>query len=167
SGTTKSCGCWRKEQGKKNRTHGGSKTVEYRIWFALKRRCLNARDPAYAYYGGRGITVCEAWINSFAQFLADMGPRPSAKHSIDREDNNGPYSPANCRWATPAEQSRNRRTTRLISFRGETRCVSEWSHALGMKRITLQARIGNPKWTLEEALTVPVAYRCPRERKSK
>lgn len=91
---------------------------EYGIWIDIRRRCLNPERPNYKDYGGRGITVCDRWAESFEAFYADMGPRPSPKHSIDRIDVNGPYEPGNCRWATMRQQSNNKRVNRMVHYRG-------------------------------------------------
>jgi hypothetical protein len=113
NGCSRSCGCLARELAETRSTkHGGYGTLEFTTWQQMKTRCLNPRHHAYADYGGRGITVCERWRVSFADFLADMGPRPSALHSIDRINNDGNYEPGNCRWATRSEQRRNQRPRR-------------------------------------------------------
>lgn len=113
-GHKKSCGCLANElAGQRARKHGGRQTVEYVAWQAMIRRCESAYHPAYKNYGGRGITVCTEWRSDFTAFLACVGPRPSASHSIDRIDNDRGYEPGNVRWVLPAEQARNKRTTKL------------------------------------------------------
>jgi hypothetical protein len=104
---TRSCGCLNLDRLHARRTHGSP--PEHRCWDAMIRRCYSAKNPNYRYYGGRGITVCKRWRTSFEAFLTDMGPRPSAQHSIERIDNDRGYEPSNCRWGTKLEQMRNRR----------------------------------------------------------
>jgi hypothetical protein len=113
NGKTKSCGCFRRETSAANNhqtTHGESyRTPEYVVWTSMKQRCLDQNHKSYEYYGGRGIKVCAEWQASFSDFLADMGRRPSPTHSIDRINNDGNYTPSNCRWATPHQQNNNRK----------------------------------------------------------
>lgn len=143
SGHVQSCGCTTR-----SRTHGMFGTPEYAAWAGIKGRCLNQNDPAYKNYGGRGIAMCERWADSFENFYADMGPRPSNKHSIDRINNDGNYEPSNCRWATKKEQSRNTRKNHLIAFNGEVLCVAEWADKLGIHPHVLWRRLA--KFSIEE-----------------
>jgi hypothetical protein len=146
-----SCGCLFVEA---ITTHGGSNSPEYRSWVHMIARCHNANNDAYATYGGRGITVCDRWRESFADFLSDMGPRPSIKYSLDRfPDQNGDYESGNVRWATALEQGRNRTNNRLLTLQGETHTLSEWSETTGIPESTLTGRLDRG-WTLERALQV-------------
>ncbi|MEA3224481.1 MAG: hypothetical protein U9Q07_00915 [Planctomycetota bacterium] len=154
-GTTTSCGCWLRERAT---THGaasrGKKTPEYRVWRSLINRCTNPNVSNYHHYGGRGINVCPAW-RDFAVFLADMGPKPSPKHSIDRIDNEGDYEPGNTRWATRKQQNRNTRANHLLTFYGQTQCVTDWAGELKIHPSTLYARLRRG-WPVERALTTPI-----------
>lgn len=191
-----SCGCWGDFMIRAGliRRHGGSakpkqdhRATGYYTWSGMKRRCFRVRDAAYPDYGGRGITMCARWRESFEAFREDMGPRPSAEHSIDRIDNDGSYTcgrhdlcddcrtkkaPANCRWTTQAVQNRNTRSNRIIEFRGERRCINEWAEITGIGESTIRFRL-RKGWSPAQALTVPVltasprGIRKPRPRRSK
>jgi hypothetical protein len=151
SGATRSCGCLHRRT---LTTHGYSYKAEYRSWQQLLNRCLNARNKGYPRYGGRGITVCERWQHSFENFIADMGPKPSPAHSIDRIDVDGNYEPENCRWATMQQQSENRRNSRFLTVNGETRCVAVWARRLGISPQSLYSRIDRG-WSPEDAVSLP------------
>ncbi len=149
---TRSCGCIRAEQiGRLRRTHGQSETVEYKTWRQMRGRCNNPRSKDYSFYGGRGISVCSEWSDSFKAFYRDMGPRPSAQHTIDRIDNDGNYEPGNCRWATRKQQSRNTRYNRRITFRGITLCTAEWAEKTGITPGMLRDRLDRG-WAVERVL---------------
>lgn len=140
-------------------TAGGKTTPEYGTWTSMRSRVLNPRHPQYADYGGRGITICPEW-DSFVQFLADMGPKPSPEHSLDRIDVNGNYEPGNCRWATHAEQGRNKRSNKLSeAAAAEIRASRETSKELA-SRYGVDIRTINlvrKGWTWANADT-PVIY---------
>lgn len=142
SGETVSCGCMKVAiQRSKVTTHGMKHTKTYTSWRSMKDRCLNPKNEYFKDYGGRGIRVCERWMASFENFLADMGAAPPGK-SLDRHpDMNGNYEPGNCRWATPKEQNRNRRSNVMITYNGKTQCISAWAEELGINRGTLQSRL--------------------------
>jgi len=128
----------------------GITTPTYQSWSGIIARCFNHKNNRYHLYGGRGITVCERWLK-FDGFLSDMGERPPGK-TIDRIDNNGPYSPNNCRWATAQEQGRNRRNNRVITAFGETLTIGEWALRYGIGRQMIAWRL-DAGWLPEIALT--------------
>jgi hypothetical protein len=156
SGHTRSCGCLRAEvTSRRVRVHGKSQTAEHRVWRHMLGRCENPTDDAYARYGGRGITVCEQW-HDFSTFYADVGPRPSSTHTLDRyPNNNGNYEPGNVRWATRLEQGQNKRNNRFLTLGDSTQCVAEWARITGLDRDIIVARINNG-WSDEKALTTPL-----------
>ncbi len=113
NGSSTSCGCVRLALLRRRwLRHGKTQTPEFYVWRSMKQRCTNPKHRAFKNYGGRGIKVCDRWLNSFEAFLNDMGARPSPELQLDRVNNDGDYTPENCRWATASEQSRNRRTRR-------------------------------------------------------
>lgn len=132
-----------------NEKHGMSNTPEYYAWAGAKGRCRNENDPAFPNYGGRNIAFDSRW-DEFEAFFADMGPRPTPDHSLDRIDVDGPYSPENCRWATWTEQQRNRRSNRMVQAHGKTQCLQAWAEELGIHKATLKARLN--RLPVDEAL---------------
>jgi len=155
SGQVQSCGCLQRESRKLvNTKHGqnpkGGPTPEYRCWQNMMTRCRNQNYEKRHSYGGRGISVCERWEN-FEAFFADMGQRPSPAHSIDRVDNDGNYEPGNCRWATLAEQTRNRRSNHIITFQGQQMCLKDACALAGQPYKTVWTRVKRG-YSVEEAL---------------
>lgn len=163
NGHTQSCGCLQREKahsanikhGQSSYPNGGRCTKEYNTWFLMLRRCNKVGSRLYEDYGGRGIRVCERW-HTFAFFYADMGRAPSPSHSLDRIDNDGHYSPENCKWATAKEQRRNQRRIVLIEHAGRKLTPMEWSEITGISNKRIHARIKILGWTVEKALTTPV-----------
>ncbi len=154
SGRSKSCGCLSREAvSARQSTHRLSKSREYKIWGGMVQRCTNPKVPHFERHGGRGIRVCDRW-REFENFLADMGTRPSPRHSIERTNNDGNYEPGNCVWATAAQQAMNKTTTRLVTINGETNPLSEWRTRIGLSSSAFHSRI-KLGWTVERALTVP------------
>lgn len=157
NGGVKSCGCIR---GEKRKTHGLSKDPLYGEWVAMVRRCHNPSSYNYGRYGGRGIVVCDEWRSSPAAFfdwVKQTGGRPEGM-TLDRIDNNGPYAPWNCRWATSETQQCNRRANITLTYKGETKCLSEWAKEIGVCHETLRGRY-KAGWTPEEIIETPIGAR--------
>ena len=161
-GKSKSCGCLRVK-------HGGEKTRLYKIWHNMKTRCFNPNSHAFQDYGGRGITVCEEWRDNFASFrdwAFENGYDENAERglfTLDRIDNNGPYSPENCRWESSKAQANNRRSNHLITCRGETHTLSEWSDITGIPYPVLRNRLNALEWPIEKAIDTPAKKYNPRK----
>ena len=163
-GLTKSCGCYHsdavKESAQKvglaNRKHGMSQDRIHNIWSGMKQRCQDERSTDFNRYGGRGITVCPEWRESFEAFHDwSMANGYQDNLSLDRKDNDGPYSPENCRWATAKEQGNNKGNNRILEFNGESKSMQQWANETGISRGTIDARIRSG-WSVERALTEPV-----------
>jgi hypothetical protein len=157
-GITRSCGCLRNEAtGNRRRIHGRSRTREYGVWNKMKSRCLDSRRADYPRYGGRGITVCQPWRESFVAFMRDMGPCPPG-FSIDRIDNYRGYEPGNCRWASMRTQNNNKRCNHKVTMNGRTRNLGQWIREFGLYPSLVYGRL-NLGWTEQQALTTPVGGR--------
>ncbi len=159
-GDTKSCGCRRVKLVRALKTtHGLTRSGAYRSWTAMRTRCFNPNAINYRDYGGRGVSICYRW-ESFENFYADMGPRPAGM-SLDRIDNNGPYSPENCRWASTDEQHNNQRSSHIITVNGKSLTLTQWSRLINMKRSSLSNRIRRG-WSAERAITEPLDNRLSK-----
>lgn len=156
SGHTKSCGCYHADAiAARNFKHGYRHTPTYTSWAGMLSRCNDPNCRSYSDYGGRGIRVCRRWQDrehGFSNFVSDMGLRPRGT-TLDRKRVNEDYGPGNCRWATPKEQARNKRTNRLLTAGGRTQCLAAWAEELGLSVTTLSGRLKT--WSLYKALTTP------------
>lgn len=147
-GKTQSCGCFKTDT---HTTHGDSTSLEYFAWRGMRNRCEDKNNRYFPRYGGRGIQVCERW-DVYANFLDDMGRKPTKSHSLDRINNDLDYTPDNCRWATKVEQTRNRNMTKWIEFNGKRQLLCDWANDLGVDYRVLYQRI-RLGWSIEKALT--------------
>ncbi len=153
----KSCGCMRKGIANK---HGMSSSATYRSWESMKQRCLNPNELNYKDYGGRGIKVCEGWLDKdlgFLNFYKQMGNRPIGQ-TLERIDVNGNYCIENCKWATIKEQSFNRRNNRIIELDGVCKNIKIWSIEYGIHPSVIHSRLQRG-WSVKDAITLPVNYR--------
>lgn len=136
-------------------THGLTRSPEFKCWSMMKQRCYNENNPGWPNYGGRGIGVCQRWLESFLNFYADMGPAPGPGFQIDRfPDKNGNYELSNCRWANTREQQQNTRKNKCYTHQGRTHCISEWARILQLNYDTLRKRLKRG-WSFIDSITVP------------
>lgn len=133
----------------------GAQTSEWRTWHGMIHRCTRQNNDDFHHYGGRGIKVCDRWLNSFNDFVADMGRKPTKKHTLERKDANGNYEPNNCIWALQVVQVRNRRNTHRVEFRGQTMSLADAADLVGFKLSFVYARVRKLGWSPEQALTTP------------
>lgn len=158
AGLTNSCGC------KRFRTHGKRGSRIYSIWASMKQRCENPKAQSYDRYGGRGISVDAEWSASFEAFFRDMGADHVDGATLDRIDNDGPYALENCRWASRKEQARNRGNNIVVTFEGEPTSLAEAAERANLPYAVVSARLSRYGWTVDRALSEPVAPRKPRIR---
>lgn len=159
SGRSKSCGCHNLDVIRAASENAWHRDFEYKCWRNFITRCENPKATGFDNYGGRGIKVCDRWRRSYEIFLADMGRCPSPKHSIERIDVNGDYTPQNCRWATRVEQARNKRNNRKLAVNGETKLLCEWSAETGLDSSLILKRIRLYGWPVERAVLTPARSR--------
>lgn len=139
-----------------NTTHGKSRTKLHGVWFGIKQRCTNPKSTAFKYYGGKGISICERWLD-FSNFFADLG-EPEIGMTLDRINSNGNYEPSNCRWATRKEQMLNTSRNHYLTHNGETMTISQWAEKTGISQKNIGNRI-KKGWPIPEALETPVLRR--------
>lgn len=135
-------------------TRNGKRTTEFKAWQAMKTRCNNPNFNGYKYYGGRGIKVCDRWLEGFENFLCDMGRKPSDEYSLERKNGELGYYPENCKWATRIEQLNNTRQNRFLEWDGKRMTVAQWGREIGIRGKTLRERI-RKGYSVKEALTLP------------
>lgn len=163
-GMTLSCGCYHREvcsnKPAHNRTHNMKDTPEFNIWSMMKNRCTNPNCNRHQFYKDKGIKVCDRWLgpNGFQNFILDMGMRPGPSYSIDRIDNDGDYTPENCRWATKKEQSNNQSRNLIVNYNGREQTLALWCDELGLnyKRTWRRLKLG---WSPARAFEEPLDHR--------
>lgn len=158
-GYTRSCGCLRSEPNiTRNTTYSSPEIKLYRRWSSMKARCYNKNSKCYSRYGGRGITVCDEWRNSFEAFRDwALSNGYSDDLTIDRIENNGNYEPSNCRWTDVETQANNKRCNRLITYNNKTHTIAQWSNITGIPYDRIRRRMDNG-WTPERTLTTKVRH---------
>lgn len=161
-GSTASCGCLTVEALKQNKhnegrvpKHGMTHTKAYKCWGAMIQRCTNPRNAHFGNYGGRGITVCSEWVQSFIEFFRHIGEPPSADMTIDRIDNDRGYCPGNVRWVTRKQNQRNRRVTAFVQYDGKQMSVAEFAETLNMKDSVVRRRL-QAGWTIDRIVNTPI-----------
>ena len=161
SGNTTSCGCKRKETLRQLRTkHGESNTRLYNVWSDMKKRCYNTKNVDYKNYGGRGITVCDEWMDfqNFYEWAIANGydeTAPRGQCTIDRIDVDGCYEPENCRWVDRYIQMNNKRNNRILTYNGESHTLAEWCEIVNIPYNCLKSRLNKLHWSVEKTLTTP------------
>jgi hypothetical protein len=160
SGNTKSCGCIAKElivaRNKASSKHNMTGSSTFISWDSMKQRCLNPNHKSFSHYGEKGVVICARCLESFDNFLFDMGVR-HAGTTLDRIDSSGNYEPGNCRWATDELQGNNKQSNRLITHEGRCQTIAQWAREIGMSRQSLRHRLENG-WSIKEALTMKLNY---------